>query len=113
MAPRRNGAALRRKAAQAPAGGSLSVGEGRLLALAHAKPTDIDIEEVVGAEAPDAVGDDIALRRGVDDRAVDDEIDLVALHAHFERVDRFAVSAGLLHHFVHDGAVAPGPGEAG
>src|SRR5207237_2313296 len=60
-----------------------------LLPLAHAQAVDVDVEEVIRAEAPDAVRVDFGLRCGMDDGAVDHEVDLVGPDANFERVDRF------------------------
>ena len=53
-------------------------------------------------DANDAVGfrGHAGLRRRVDDRAVDDVRNVVAGDAHFERVRRAAVGAGLLHGLV-------------
>src|SRR5712692_8794488 len=68
------------------------------LLLRDREAVHLHLKEVIDAEAIDAVGlrRRPRLRHRVDDRAVDDEINFVAHHAHFERVGALSTGVALL-----------------
>src|ERR1035437_2359600 len=67
--------------------------------LRHVKRVHLNFEKMIDADAVDAVGlrHGSALRFGVYDYAVDDEIDLVGADADFEGVGGFPVGVRFLH----------------
>ena len=83
------------------------------LLFCHRQAIHVDVQEVVGADAPDAVRGEGGLGRRMDNRPVDDEVNFVGLDPDLERVHRLAVGVGNFDGGVRDGSVAACARETG